>query len=171
MASAIDPTKPADGVPAVKAELRANLAAAKTEIESLQAVKFEAGDPLDMEGAVLDRAELRAYVETSPELAPSEGTLTLDLAAGSVVEVILDQDVASLVLANPPAAGRAGTLTLILRQDGSGGRTLAWPAAVKWAGGQPPALSPDPDAVDIFALVTRDGGTTWYGFVAGLGFA
>lgn len=37
MASLIDPTKPADGVPAVKADLRANLQAAKDEIEALQA--------------------------------------------------------------------------------------------------------------------------------------
>lgn len=36
MASAIDPTKPADGVPAVKSDLRANLKAAKEEIEALQ---------------------------------------------------------------------------------------------------------------------------------------
>ena len=36
MASTIDPTKPVDGVPAVKADLRANLQAAKDEIEALQ---------------------------------------------------------------------------------------------------------------------------------------
>lgn len=36
MASAIDATKPVDGTPAVKADLRANLAAAKSEIEALQ---------------------------------------------------------------------------------------------------------------------------------------
>ena len=36
MASAIDPSRPADGVPAVKADLRANLLAAKNEIEALQ---------------------------------------------------------------------------------------------------------------------------------------
>jgi hypothetical protein len=36
MVSAIDPTKPLDGVPAVKSDLRNNLQAAKTEIEALQ---------------------------------------------------------------------------------------------------------------------------------------
>ncbi|MEM7044605.1 MAG: glycosyl hydrolase family 28-related protein, partial [Pseudomonadota bacterium] len=36
MVSAIDPTKPLDGVPAVKSDLRDNLQAAKTEIEALQ---------------------------------------------------------------------------------------------------------------------------------------
>ena len=36
MASAIDPTKPVNGVPAVKGDLRDNLQAAKDEIETLQ---------------------------------------------------------------------------------------------------------------------------------------
>jgi hypothetical protein len=36
MVSSIDPTKPADGIPASKADLRNNLATAKTEIETLQ---------------------------------------------------------------------------------------------------------------------------------------
>ena len=38
MVSAIDPSKPVDGTPASKADLRANLLAAKNEIESLQAL-------------------------------------------------------------------------------------------------------------------------------------
>jgi hypothetical protein len=37
MASAIDPTRPEDGIPASKSAMRANWAAAKTEIEALQA--------------------------------------------------------------------------------------------------------------------------------------
>ena len=43
MASAIDPTKPIDGVPASKADLRSNLQAAKDEIEALQSGKTDVG--------------------------------------------------------------------------------------------------------------------------------
>ena len=43
MASKIDPTKPVDGIPAEKADLRANFLAAKTEIETLQAIGPGAG--------------------------------------------------------------------------------------------------------------------------------
>lgn len=46
MPSAIDPTKPADGVPAEKADQRANWAAAKAEIEALQAAGGGGGTPL-----------------------------------------------------------------------------------------------------------------------------
>ena len=56
MVSAIDPTKPVDGVPASKADLRANLQAAKDEIEALQAGGGGAGVPVD-DGTALVRDE------------------------------------------------------------------------------------------------------------------
>ena len=43
MPSQIDPTKPIDGVPASKADLRANLQSAKDEIEALQSGKADVG--------------------------------------------------------------------------------------------------------------------------------
>ena len=43
MPSQIDPTKPIDGVPASKADLRANLQSAKDEIEALQSGKADIG--------------------------------------------------------------------------------------------------------------------------------
>jgi hypothetical protein len=46
MASAIDPSRPADGVPASKPELRANLAAARTEIEHAGFHRARPTDPL-----------------------------------------------------------------------------------------------------------------------------
>jgi hypothetical protein len=203
MASAIDPTKPSDGVPSVKLDLRNNLQTAKTEIEDLQAGKadlghqhllgdltdvgalaakdvVEAGDiaagaldsmPIDMQDQLLTRPELRDYSETSSTPAVSAGTLTLDLETANVFEAVLTEDVTSLVLANPPAAGRAGSCTLIVKQDATGDRTLTWPASVLWSGGAQPVISIAADASDIVALITRDGGATWYGFLAGKDFS
>lgn len=171
MASAIDPTKPADGTPAAKADLRANLQAARDEIEALQTGKLEAGAPIDMAGAVLSRAEIRNFSESLSTPAIEAGGLVLDLALGNVFEVTLSANVTSLAFANPPAAGRAGVVTLIVRQDGSGGRTFAWPAAVKWAGGVAPVVSAAAEAIDVYSLLTRDGGATWLGFPAGQAFA
>ncbi len=51
MVSAINPLLPEDGVPAVKADLRANLLAAKSEIEALQA-GGATGYMLNLAGAV-----------------------------------------------------------------------------------------------------------------------
>jgi hypothetical protein len=229
MVSAIDPSKPADGVPAVKLDLRSNLQAARDEIEALQAGKadlghqhvlaeiadagalaaksiiamgdiaagavtsaeledgavtsakiaaaavgadqLEAGIPIDMQDAVLHSPELRDFAETSPLAAIASGVLSLDFETGSVFEVVLTENVGALNLLNPPLAGRAGACTLILRQDGTGGRTLAWPGTVRWPGGAAPTITAAPNAVDVISLITRDGGATWFGFPGGQDFS
>lgn len=170
MVSAIDPTKPTDGVPARKEDLRANLLAAKREIEALQAGKIGRGDPIDMGHQQLRRAQLRDFSEAVGTPAVSAGALTLNLEAGNVFEVILTENVVSLTLTNPPAAGVAGSCCLILQQDGTGGRTLVWPDSIRWPSGVRPRISGAENAVDVFAFVTWNGGATWYGFIGGQDF-
>jgi hypothetical protein len=143
----------------------------KIAADAVGADQLQDGIPISMQGALLSGAELIDYAETSPAPAVSAGSLTLDLNTGSVFEVVLTQNVTSLILANPPATGRAGSATLILKQDATGGRTLAWPSSVLWAGGTPPLVTPAPDAVDIYAFVTRNGGATWFGFPGGQDFS
>ena len=52
-----------------------------------------------------------------------------------------------------------------LQLTGNGG-TVTWPASVDWAGGTAPD-APGSGETDILVFWTRDGGTTWYGFLAG----
>jgi hypothetical protein len=59
--------------------------------------------------------------------AVNASVLVLDLEAGNVFDVALTEDVAILTLANPPAAGRASSSTLILRQDATGGQDRGLP--------------------------------------------
>jgi hypothetical protein len=167
MVSAIDPTKPSDGVPAVKADLRENLLAAKREIEALQVSKIGRGGPIDMQGQQITRAILRNLCSASTTPSIRAGILTLDLQAGNMFEVTLTENVVSLTLANPPAVGLAGSCYIILKQDSRGGRTLAWPGTIRWPGGISPRISSAENAVDIFFVLTRDGGATWYGFING----
>lgn len=125
---------------------------------------------INMQDKVLTRAALKDFAEISPAPAISSGTLTLDLETGNVFAVSLTEDVTSLVLSNPPASGRAGSCTIIATQDATGGRAITWPAAVKWPTGAPPSVTAAANAIDTYALVTRDGGTTWLGFPAGQDF-
>ena len=143
----------------------------KIAANAVGATQLQDGTPINMQGALLSGAELIDYAETSPSAAISAGALTLDLDTGSVFDVVLTANVTSLILAKPPAAGRAGSATLILKQDATGGRTLAWPASVRWAGGTPPVVSPAANTVDIYAFITRNGGATWFGFPAGQDFS
>lgn len=105
---------------------------------------------------------------TSP--SSSSGTLTLDMENGNAFDVTLDEDVTTLTLSNPPATGDFGTIILIARQDGTGGWDFTWPGSMIWerATGESPAQTTTPNAVDIYALMTPDEGTTWYGLVIGL---
>ena len=52
-------------------------------------------------------------------------------------------------------------LTFRLIQDGTGSRTVTWPAACKWASGTAPTLSTAASAVDIISFYYN--GTNYYG--------
>jgi hypothetical protein len=68
----------------------------------------------------------------------------------------------------PSNQAAGNTYVLILKQDATGGRTAAWNAAFKWAGGTAPTLTTDANAVDIITFVSD--GTSMYG-VAQLDFS
>ena len=68
---------------------------------------------------------------------------------------------------NPADSGNASSFVLKIKQDGTGGRTISWPASVDWASGTAPTLSSGANDVDVFVFFTVDGGTTYYGFTSG----
>ena len=63
-----------------------------------------------------------------------------------------------------PSSGQVGTFSLIITAGGT--HTLTWPASVDWAGGTAPD-APASGETDVYTFMTVDGGTTWYGFLAG----
>lgn len=63
----------------------------------------------------------------------------------------------------------AGSLRFLrLKQDGTGGRTVAWHASVKWPGAAAPTLSAA-NKTDIFGFLFD--GTNYYGFTLGADFS
>lgn len=65
-----------------------------------------------------------------------------------------------------PAAKAGQSLTVLLKQDDTGGRTITWNTAL-WAGGTPPTLSTDANTLDVLVFICIDN-TNWMGFVSGL---
>jgi hypothetical protein len=59
---------------------------------------------------------------------------------------------------------RSTDLRVILRQDGTGSRTVTWPGSVSWVGGSAPTLQTAADAVDTVGLLSVDDGVTWLGY-------
>lgn len=94
------------------------------------------------------------------------GTLsgaTLDLRTGTVFSHAPASS-PTYVFNNPPASGTAYGFTLKVKPSAT--VTLTWPASVDWPAGTPPT-APASGATSVFVFYTQDGGTTYYGFVAG----
>lgn len=58
---------------------------------------------------------------------------------------------ATLTFSNAPKAGTLVIVTII--QDGTGSRTITWPASVKWPGGTAPTLTTTASKRDVFSFV------------------
>lgn len=91
-------------------------------------------------------------------------TLAINCSLGDIVTATLGGN-PTISFTNPPSSGDATAITLMLTQDGTGSRTLTWPSSVYCEGGvRATNLKPvvTANAVTIYSLFTRDGGTTWY---------
>jgi hypothetical protein len=94
------------------------------------------------------------------DLGNVSGTVNIDFTKG-VVRARLTGNT-TFAFTSVPAAGTVTAVTLIVVQDGTGGRTVTWPAASDYPGGVIPPATTTANAVDIWTLFTIDGGTTVY---------
>jgi hypothetical protein len=97
-------------------------------------------------------------------------TGTVDLTTTALTPVLLRATLTgniTVTLPTPPS-NRAYTVTLVLVQDVTGGRSITLPG-VKWSYGVPAVLSTAPDTVDILHLLWT--GTAWVGMIAGMAIA
>lgn len=108
----------------------------------------------------------KAITEQSVALT-SGAAVTLDISLGSVFTITLAHNITSFTWSNPATSGDVSAFVLKVTQDGTGNRTIAFPAAVDFAGGTAPTLSTGANDVDVFVFFTVDAGTTYYGFTAG----
>lgn len=93
---------------------------------------------------------------------------TIDLADGNIQTLVLETGTTlSLIGA---VNGVSCSLVLKVRQDLVGGHVLTLPT-ILWPGAAPPTLPTDASVLSKLVLETEDGGTTWEGNVAGLGYA
>lgn len=115
---------------------------------------------------VLSRAELKDYAETVEALGSVSGSVNLDFEAGNVKTVTIG-GVTTFAFTNPPASGKAGSMTLIITNGGSA--TVNWPASVDWDEDGAPTLTAA--GRDVVSFMTVDGGTIVYGFKGGVNFS
>lgn len=107
-------------------------------------------------------AAFRAYTESLVTNAATTGAVSLNQALATVFNNTLTGNT-TFTFDNPVGAGRVSSFTLLLTQDGTGGRTVTWPATVKWPGGAAPGLSTGANKKDMLTFLTIDGGATYLG--------
>lgn len=96
-------------------------------------------------------------------VALSGTTPSVDCSAGNVFALSTTGNT-TFTFSNVPSSGTG--YGFILKLTAGGTHTISWPASVDWAG----ATAPDAPAsgeTDVLGFLTYDGGTTWYGFLAG----
>lgn len=106
-----------------------------------------------------------AYFDAEVDNGNSGTTDTIDWTVGNKQKSTLTGNVTFTFSPEP-----SGPCNLILKlvQDGTGSRTVTWPADVKWPGGTAPTLTTAASAVDIISFYYD--GTDFYG-QSGLNFS
>jgi len=99
---------------------------------------------------------LKQFQETRVNLGSTGGNITLNMANGSIFAMTATSSISNIALSN---AGVGASGTLIITQDGTGGKTLTTTSAWKFAGASK-TLSTAANAIDIISFFTD--GTTVY---------
>jgi len=107
--------------------------------------------------------KLQSFNETLTTATPSAGTVTLDLSTANVFTVTLTTSTTALAFSNSPISGVSFSITLIVKQDATGGRLLTYPASCKFTDSVSPVLATTGLRTDVITFFTVDGGTTFFG--------
>jgi len=119
-----------------------------------------AGDVADERTFVYDAFfRPKSYNAAENEQTLTDGaTINWNLDAGAAANVTL---AGNRTLAAPTNMRAGASYILKITQDGTGGRTMAWNAVFKFAGGIDPVLSTGANAVDLISFYSD--GTNMYG--------
>lgn len=118
----------------------------------------------------LSRPVLKDYAEKVNSAGNISGAVTVDLTLGNHYTATLTGNV-TFTFSNPAPSGNACILRMTLIQDGTGGRTVTWPASVQWPGASAPTLTTTVAYRDEFVFITEDAGTRWTASVRGQNYA
>jgi len=103
---------------------------------------------------------LQGYSESKVTNATTTGTVTLDLSTSNVFHNTLTGNT-TFAFSNPPANTKVFSFSIITVQDATGGRTITWPTSKKFSGGVTPPPTTAANAVDVWSVMTYDGGTSY----------
>jgi hypothetical protein len=90
------------------------------------------------------------YGSDVKEKGDCNGTVDIDWNEGNTQHITLTGNITTLNFNNGVVGRR---YTLILKQGGSGGYTVSWPATVRWSGGNAPILTVTVGKTDYIGFI------------------
>jgi len=120
----------------------AALASGNAALSDLTGKVSKAGDVIS--GTVVSTSQ--SYSE--PSVVVSSGVILLDFSSANNFEVTLEGN-STLAPSVSPSGGQTGSI--LLRQDGTGSRTLAYSGGWSFSNGSAPTLTVTPSGVDLLA--------------------
>jgi hypothetical protein len=122
---------------------------------------------VNLNSNTLYKPTLQYYNEPVSSPGISGNTLSLDLSLAQVFNVSLNAGISAFIVTNvPQTASRAIGFSLFLTANGTA-QGISWGSAVKWPSAIPPTLTTTNNKTDILSFTTLDGGTSYFGSVAG----
>jgi hypothetical protein len=115
---------------------------------------------LVMANNAITRPILAGYTEHEVANTSTTGSYSLDCGAANFWDLTLTGNI-TIAPTNIPPATRMWAGTIAAKQDATGGRTITWPTGSKYPGGVAPPATTTANALDIWSLMTYDGGTSW----------
>lgn len=115
---------------------------------------------LVMANNAITRPILAGYTEHEVANTSTTGSYSLDCGEANFWDLTLTGNI-TIAPTNVPPSTRMWAGTIVAKQDATGGRTITWPAGSKYPGGVAPPATTTANAIDIWSLMTYDGGTSW----------
>ena len=112
---------------------------------------------------LVTRSILKDYAVEGSAIGATGATATIDMEVANFFSATLDQ-ACTFTFSNPAASG--DFCGFVLELTNGGAFVITYPASVDFVGGVAPTLTAA--GVDQLVFTTRDGGTTYFAFVAGL---
>jgi hypothetical protein len=110
----------------------------------------------------LTNKTLTAYAETVNAHGNTGTAATLALSSGNVITATLTGN-CTFTFSTTGIPSGSYSFTLILANDATAGRTITWPASVKWPNATVPTRTTTGSRTDVYTFFTTDGGTSWLG--------
>jgi hypothetical protein len=158
--------------------LRVNSTATGITFDSGAYITNSVSTAMNFSGNTIFSPTFQNYSETINSKGNSGTSITVNPSDGNLATITLNQPIVAITLSTTGLiSGKSFSMTIALKQDSTGGRTVDWSnQTVYWPAGEGiyapdgPTLSTQANYTDFVTFMTFNGGLSWYGLMSAKGF-